>query len=338
MVRCGGCGAVFNAYDTLMPEFEAPPAEKSASAETGAWDIEGGYYDSSEPSGPSTTEVEVESSPAAEPDASGFASPASAEHPWDSSAPWQDEEAIGHAEADLEAGPQSPVEVPGYADAIAPAADESGVWPDQVTSWSEEVVQISGESGRRDVSAPPAAETSDEILLSELPTRRKSAAGRPIWKPFAYGTLSFVLGLLFLGQLAYFLRGEIVSQQPGWRPWLEQACGVIGCRIPLAQDLKLLRIESSSLETDPEQPAHARLHISLVNRSNAEQAWPYLILKLTDAKNAPLAQKAFTPAEYLPKGAAPEAGVRPMSEQECTVDLDLAAVEAAGYEVKLHYP
>jgi len=32
LVRCGSCRAVFNAYDTLLPEFQAPDAAKPGPA------------------------------------------------------------------------------------------------------------------------------------------------------------------------------------------------------------------------------------------------------------------------------------------------------------------
>jgi len=304
LVRCGHCGDVFNAYDSLLPEIETPPPEASHAPEPRIWPDE-------------TAPIhEVERTDAGhwQPE------PVAADAGWQAAPePWP--EPAAPAEPAWEAREYEAVAAATDPDAEPPLPDAAAV------------------AGPETEPATEAAETesSEDILLSELPTAGK-AAGRAAWKGLAYVILALLLVVLFLGQLVYFLRGEIVSHQPQWRPWLESACEPIGCRVPLARDLDKVRIEWSALETDPEQPAHARLRISLVNRSNAEQAWPHLLLKLTNAKNAPLAQRAFAPADYRPKAGDPAYGLRPMSEHEFVLDLDLAAVAAAGYEVRLHYP
>jgi predicted Zn finger-like uncharacterized protein len=315
LVRCGTCRAVFNAYDTLLTELENPPGEAvqpapepglqgTAVLEAGATDSlataedQAAFFDQGREPGTEAQDAEIPS-------------------PWVEGRPTQPGPA---AEEDW------PSE-PGLAEAIGVAGEREAA--------AQEAVEAPPREG---VSMASERESADEILLSDLPTRQGEAASGATWKWLLQSLVVLFLLAAFLGQLVYFLRGEIASRQPEWRPWLEAACEQLGCRIPLAQDLDLLRVEWSSLETDPEQPSQARLRVTLSNRSQAEQAWPYLILKLTDAKNAPLAQRAFAPVDYLPKDRKHAYGVRPMSEQEFRLDLDLAALEAAGYEVKLRYP
>lgn len=293
MVRCGTCGAVFNAYDTLLPEFEAPPAETDLPDAGPGFPGAAGGQDA-------LAEVAPRDGLGSRPDASIAPDTAS------TARPQRPGQAAPPTATDV-TGPSTA----GPADTTATAA---------VAAYSAERI-----------------ESADDILLSELPGQHKASPARR-WKAFAYALLSLVLLLIFLGQAAYFLRGELVNRMPEWRPSLEAACQSIGCSIPLARDLQAVRVESSSLETDPELPAHARLHVSLSNRSRAEQAWPHVLLKLTDASNAPLAQKAFAPGEYLPPKRKPAEGLRPMSEQEILIELDMGPLSATGYEVKLLYP
>ncbi|MCO5761372.1 MAG: DUF3426 domain-containing protein [Chromatiaceae bacterium] len=308
MVRCGTCSAVFNAYDTLLPDLDTPPGEE---VQPGQQFL------------PQEEAIATDSQAIAEADEASFdqALEPEAEVPgiprfWAGESALQAEPA---AEVDWSAEPE-------VAEAI-----------DQVRK-REEAEEEAEASPKARVSMAVGRESADAILLSDLPTRQDGASPGASWKLLLQSLAVLLLLAAFLGQLTYFLRGEIASRQPEWRPWLEAACEHLGCRIPLAQDLDLLRVEWSSLETDPEQPSQARLRVTLSNRSQAEQAWPYLILKLTDAKNAPLAQRAFAPGDYLPKDRKHAYGVRPMSEQEFRLDLDLVALEAAGYEVKLRYP
>lgn len=270
LVRCGYCQAVFNAYDTLVPDAEAPAATPAESPDEAspAWDIP-------PPSLPESLKRERPE----------------AEHDFSSE----------HDQADAE------------------AADD------------DYILHLGAEDDK--VPSPPPADSTDAILLSDLPTReRRAGASKVPWV-----LLNVALLLVLLGQSAYFLRGSLVAWLPELRPQLESACKTLGCRIPLASEVEALRIEASSLETDPEQPNRATLRVSISNRSRQAQQWPYLVLKLTDWRGIALAQRAFKPEEYLGKGATIAGGVAPMSEQEFRLDLDLTGLSASGYEVVAKY-
>ncbi len=261
LVRCGACRTVFNAYDSLLPDFEAPPAPVPAQDD--------GLLS---PPPPPAAEVAAVTPPdgdlaAPEPAASALA---------------------------------GPVTGPGASDV--------------------------------------AADSTDAILLSALPVRAAPAPERTPWLTAAFGALSLLLGLALIGQAAYFLRGPLIETWPVLRPGYVMACEALGCGIPLARRLDSLRVEASSLETDPEQPSRARLRVSLSNRSETVQAWPHLLLRLTDLRSAPQAQRIFSPKDYLPQDMAEPSGMAAMSEVEVRLDLDLGGLTAAGYEVRPHYP
>lgn len=301
LVRCGYCRAVFNAFDTLLPEFEVPeasPAAPEESAETGA----------------AVTAFEA---PAAPPPESGYTAPAPEP-----------------AAVDLDDGSS------GYG---SEAEDEAFVLhlSDRVETerlalpgW--EVPKIPGGEPAR--SGPDEPDDPDAILLSELPTRDQIEPDWRIGKMILFGFLSLVLALLLLVQAIYFMREPLVTWLPETRPALEAACLKLGCRIPLPRELAAIRVESSSLETDPEQTNRAVLRVSFSNRSRLTQQWPHFVLKLTDWKGGPLAQRAFGPTDYLTKEKADSPGMASMSEHEIRLDLDLAGLSASGYEVHPRYP
>ncbi|NTV95412.1 MAG: DUF3426 domain-containing protein [Thiobacillus sp.] len=290
LVRCGYCRAVFNAYDTLLPEFEAnpvagkadPSAGQSADATVPDWDIP-------PPILPESLRRERKEMP----------------------------------EPDADQAESSPEEGEPDGDAF-------------VLHLSD---RVDDEKDRPEATAAmPAADLSGDILLSELPLRGRGESEREgrgtLWSAF----LGVLLFLLLLGQLAYFLRGPIVSWLPESRPGLESVCRSLGCRIPLASDAEMIRIEASSLETDPEQPNRATLRVNVSNRSTMAQQWPYLVLKLTDWQGRALAQRAFKPADYLRKDQSIVNGIAALSEQEFHLDLDLTGMIASGYEVVAKYP
>lgn len=296
MVRCGHCAAVFNAYDTLLPDLEPPPDDFATSR------------------------------PAPPPKPTPSSPPAATVRP---------------APPPVAPPPPAPPPVPPRSSRPPPVREEA--LPAYPSSLDEPEIHLDTDLERDPVwlseisHAPPptdGGENPDAILLSELPRKRRGG----LWASLGYGLASLLLLTLLVAQAGYFLRGELARGFPDLRPDLQALCDGLGCAIPLPRELTALKVESSSLETDPETAAHARLRVSFSNRSSKTQAWPHFLLKLTDSRNTPLAQRAFAPADYLPRDRNPDKGMAPMSEQEFHFDLDLGSLNAAGYEVKPYHP
>lgn len=187
---------------------------------------------------------------------------------------------------------------------------------------------------------PPAGhadDTNDALLLSELPTRIPLAPAAARRSGVAV-VLSVLLAVLLVTQTVYFLRSPILTAAPQFRPVYEDACRILGCTVPLAASLDALQVEASSLETDPEHPGRATLRVSLSNRSRHPQSWPHLVLKLTDTRSQPLAQRVFRPRDFLPPEVSVEAGLAARGERELRLALELGGIAAAGYEVRPLYP
>ena len=305
LVRCGRCNAVFNAYDSLEHELATPPTSLEAGNSN-----EPASYGSELGLGLNSTE---DGEPAAH-------AAAAAEN------------------ADL-AGGEFTVE--SAQDAAMPAktssTDESP--PGWLSNLKEDGVRLGNEVPPSEAPQEyPRQADSDDILLTELPTRRMAKSSGTTGKAVFYAVAAVLLFMLLALQTVYFLRGAIVSQVPELRPGFAALCRELGCQIPLSAKLDAIRVEASSLETDPEQASHARLRVTFSNRARYAQAWPHFKLKLTDVQNVAMAQRVFKPEDYLPKERDPENGMGPMSELEFQLDLDLGTLSAAGYEVKPIYP
>ena len=278
LVRCGRCGAVFNAYDTLLPELQTP-AETEARATAGSG---GGVSATLAPE-------KVEASALAPPQP--------------------------HA-APLAAGETNPA-------AVQPAQPAAGE-PLATRHKAADSVAVSA----------PKQETPDAILLSELPVKRPSGELTNV----LWGLASTALILTFGLQLLYFLRAELVHAWPQSRPLFAQACARLGCDLPLPQDTAAVRIDASSLETDPEDSAKAVLSLTRSNRSSHTVAWPHLLLTLTDQRDAPVAQRPFAPTEYLVGKVDVARGMPPGLEYEVRLDLELDGLLAYGYKLEMRYP
>lgn len=210
--------------------------------------------------------------------------------------------------------------------------DQAGIQP--AKPQAGEAVPPQTEAGNTAASPQQDRETPESILLAELPAQRPTRRGTTLLWGFASAVLALAFGL----QLVYFLRAELVHAWPQSRPLLMQACARLGCDLPLPQDATVVRIDASSLETDPEARNRAILDLTLSNHGAQTVAWPHLLLTLTDSRDAPVAQRPFAPAEYLADTAEVARGLPPGHEREIRLELELDGLPAYGYRLDKRYP
>ena len=303
LVRCGRCSAVFNAYDTLLPELATPAQETTASS------------DAHRAAEPSPTRLPVsDATPALSVPGQPPSLPAADSGPTTAETHQSDGDAFLTAWLSTPPPPQATAHDAAVS-ATETATDRTAVVPDD---------------------SPSPSETSDAILLSELPTDRRR--GPPGWRSALWMLASAGLTLTFLLQTTYFLRAEIAAAWPEIRPILEGACLRLGCNLPLPQDPMALRLDASSLEADPEDGSHAVLRVSLSNRSDRSVAWPHLVLILTDVRDVPVAQRPFPPSDYLTDASLEAQGMAPGEEREIRLELELKGLSAYGYKLDKRYP
>ena len=258
MVRCGTCNAVFNAYDTLLPELESPPGDDLPESKA-----------------------------------------AGVPHP-----------EVAHQPASVTETGLPPV---------TPVATEQAAADSPV------------------VEATAAIEKAAPDILLE-PIRPQPASQPLTWKFWVSLLLALLLAGLLALQAAYFLRGELVSAVPASRPALELLCRSLHCDVPLPRQLTQAAIAASSLEHDSENKSRVRLTLLLANHSGQAQAWPQIMLTLSDVRQAPVARQVFRPQSYLPKDAKISAGIAAGGEREIRLDLDIGNLVASGYALSLSYP
>ncbi|HEX7972353.1 MAG TPA: DUF3426 domain-containing protein, partial [Thiobacillus sp.] len=202
--------------------------------------------------------------------------------------------------------------------------------------------------------AAPAAPTARIEYAAPLPGAARVPSASRRTKPWVWTAASALLLLVLLAQTTYFLRDTLVSRLPQTRPAFEQACAAIGCTLSLPKNLGLLQIVGSDLQTEApargtpagtpllrSDPSAAsgrlRLTLTLGNRAGQAQAWPVLVLTLTDQRNRPLARRSFAPSEYLGDAARIAAGIPPRSEQALSLPLTVRDLAPMGFDLQLTY-
>ena len=181
----------------------------------------------------------------------------------------------------------------------------------------------------------PAAPAARIEYAAPMPGSARISTAPRLIKPWIWAVSSVLLLAMLLAQTTYFLRDTLVSRLPQTRPALEQACAVLGCTLSLPKNLALLQIVGSDLQT--EAKGRLRLTLTLGNRANHVQAWPVLLLTLTDQRNRPLARRSFAPSEYLADSQRIAAGMPPRSEQLLNLPLSVRDLAPMGFDLQLTY-
>lgn len=139
-------------------------------------------------------------------------------------------------------------------------------------------------------------------LPSFARTRRTPAADAtqerrwPLWA--AIGGLFVLLCMQWL--LADRAR---LAADPGWRPVVTRACSLLGCSLPPWREPSAFSLLESDVRPLPGSDDALRVTASFRNDAAWAQAWPEIVLTLSDVDGRPLGARAFAPAEYL--GDAP---------------------------------
>lgn len=153
-----------------------------------------------------------------------------------------------------------------------------------------------------------------------------------------WGLINICILVTLAGQAIYLYRTELFVFSPLARPYLEQYCEVLNCKIPISQQIELLSIESSDMQKGTVQQGVATLIVMIRNQATFPQLFPSLELTLTDTKDRVLASRIFSPGEYLEKNGYLSDTIEPDKEISVTLKIDSGDLNAAGYRLLLLYP
>lgn len=185
-----------------------------------------------------------------------------------------------------------------------------------------------------DVLSPPeSVEQAFAATTEETPTEKPRRSLTWLW---VLASLFLLLSLAV--QALYTFRVELAARSPAMKPLLVQLCGVLQCRVGLPRHVETLGIEGSDLQADPQRPGVLILSAVLRSRADYAQQYPLLELTLTDTADKALVRRVFAPAEYLPKGKDPAAGIPGSGEVAVKLNLQLTDLQPVGYRLYLFYP
>lgn len=192
-----------------------------------------------------------------------------------------------------------------------------------------EVADKSRSETPRSAAADRTGET--EALPDWLtPETDKHRPRRSRW--WAVGVV--VMTLALLGQGAYAARERLIDQ-PAVRAMLVRACKVLGCRLPLRQDMSRISLVSRDVRPHPSVDDALMITATIANQAPYPQAYPTLSLTLSDLDNRRLAMRRFPPKSYLADPDKVEKGMPASSMVSMTFEAIDPGTEAVSYEFAL---
>lgn len=174
------------------------------------------------------------------------------------------------------------------------------------------------------------------ILIEDLTANPKFQLTKPkrnIWLIIAV-LLLIVVALL---QSIYFLRSTIAAHYPQFKPYLEQACVQLQCKINLPQYLNLLTIDDSDMQESEDYLGVINFSSLLINNAVHAQAFPNIELTLTDIDDKPVLRKLVRPQEYLSTNINMQTGIAAREEIRIHLVINVQNLSVAGYRVLLTY-
>jgi predicted Zn finger-like uncharacterized protein len=165
--------------------------------------------------------------------------------------------------------------------------------------------------------------------------RRKAFWRRPVVR-LALGAF----GLILLGavalQVAVHERDRIAAADPRTRPWLEQLCGHLGCKLSPLRQIESVVIDNSSF-SKLRGDAY-RLGITLRNTASLPLALPAIELALTDTQDQPVIRRVLLPSELGANAVLLEAGGEWTGSFTIGVTANGSAGRISGYRLLAFYP
>lgn len=148
-------------------------------------------------------------------------------------------------------------------------------------------------------------------------------------------TAGWTIGILLLLaalaiQFAYFMRDDL-ARHAALRPWLTQLCAYAGCEIPLLRAPEQIRMVARDIRRHPTARDALRVSLTFANDADFAQPYPVIQLRFFDMRDRVLAQRRFTPSEYLPQNIDMATGMPAHGALQTVMEIGDPGAEAVNF-------
>ena len=175
-----------------------------------------------------------------------------------------------------------------------------------------------------------ATQTAAAPSFAAAPGSRPRA-GKGVWLGIGILLVTLSAMLLLAGR-------DALAADARTRPLAERTCAWLGCTLAAWQDMRAFRLLEHDMHADPALPGALRVQAGFINEAPWPQAWPELVLTLSDASGRPLAQRALAPADYLDAQHPAMIGAGQTASVQFTVREPARSAVAFGFAFRPHVP
>jgi predicted Zn finger-like uncharacterized protein len=151
-----------------------------------------------------------------------------------------------------------------------------------------------------DGNPPKLSEKSQAMLLhDELISPYSEPLGKTKAVSFLSATVILTLGALLLAAQVIHFNSASLSLNPEYRRMVQKFCFYTDCPISEYRNLDGIEISQFIVQGHPEHYGALSIHLLLNNHAGFEQRFPNLVIRFVDLNDAPVAERLFTPSEYL---------------------------------------
>jgi len=188
--------------------------------------------------------------------------------------------------------------------------------------------------------APPRIVVSADDVPGHPAVEHPGSGARAVRAVSPAATFAWAVGILamfvlLIGQYTYVMRNDLALYPP-LRPWLEKLCAYAGCQIPLLHAPDQMRVVARDVRRHPTVADGLMVSLTFANRASYRQAYPLIQLTFLDMRDQVVAQRRFTPAEYLAHDADIAAGMPAGSAVQATIEIVDPGASAVNFTLEFY--
>ncbi len=201
---------------------------------------------------------------------------------------------------------------------VAPAPARAEPVVETASPIDEDLTQIGGHASLAPEGAAAAAEPEPAPAYPEAVFDLRQKPGSRLPLLWSAAVLILIVGIF--AQLVYFNRNEL-ARQPQLRPWMEQLCGLMDCKIPLRVDLNAFELSDRDVRTHPQQAGQLLVSATIKNNAAFAQPYPVVELSFRSIEGQLITKHLFNPSDYVGKNLSLDNGIASQQTQRLSMAI-----------------